>query len=72
MCLVGAVADLATSTIPAARAKNGKAHVVHLAERVRAVLAGLPRLKNFRSVLRRRRQAGVRLQRHQAGTRRTR
>ncbi len=36
-------ADLSTWTIPAKRAKNGAAHVVHLAPEVRAVLAGVPR-----------------------------
>ena len=35
--------DLATWTLPATRAKNGKAHVVHLAEPARAILAGVPR-----------------------------
>lgn len=37
--------DLSTWTIPAERAKNGKAHVVHLAEPVRAILRALPRFK---------------------------
>lgn len=37
--------DLTTWTLPGARAKNGRAHVVHLAEPVRAVLADLPRVK---------------------------
>ena len=36
-------ADLAVWTIPAKRAKNGAAHVVHLAPEARAVLAGVPR-----------------------------
>ena len=36
-------ADMATWTIPAGRAKNGAAHVVHLAPEARAVLAGVPR-----------------------------
>ena len=36
-------ADMAVWTIPAKRAKNGAAHVVHLAPEARAVLAGLPR-----------------------------
>jgi integrase len=31
-------------TIPAERAKNGRAHVVHLAEPARAILAELPRV----------------------------
>lgn len=35
--------DLATWTVPAARAKNRKAHVVHLPEPARAVLAGIVR-----------------------------
>ena len=37
--------DGTTWTIPAARMKKGKAHVVHLAEPVRAILAGLPRFE---------------------------
>jgi integrase len=37
-------ADLSTWTLPAARAKNGKAHVVHLAEPARGILAGIPRI----------------------------
>ena len=36
-------ADLTTWSIPAARAKNGRAHVVHLAPASRAVLEELPR-----------------------------
>ncbi len=36
-------ADGATWTIPAGRAKNGVAHIVHLAPEARAILAGLPR-----------------------------
>jgi len=36
-------ADLSTWTLPAVRAKNGKAHVVHLAESARAILADLRR-----------------------------
>lgn len=39
-------ADLTLWTIPAERTKNGKAHVVHLPEQAREVLAGLPRQKN--------------------------
>jgi integrase len=35
--------DFTTWTIPAARAKNGRAHVVHLSEPVRAILTALPR-----------------------------
>ena len=37
-------ADLSVWTIPAGRAKNGAAHVAHLAPEARAVLAGVPRL----------------------------
>ncbi len=37
-------ADLSTWTLPGARAKNGKAHVVHLAEPARAILASVPRI----------------------------
>ena len=37
-------ADLSTWTLPGTRAKNGKAHVVHLAEPARAILGGLPRI----------------------------
>jgi integrase len=36
-------ADLSTWTLPGARAKNAKAHVVHLAEPARAILANVPR-----------------------------
>ena len=35
--------DRVTWTIPKERAKNGKAHVVHLAPAARAILAGVPR-----------------------------
>jgi integrase len=35
--------DLAVWTIPAARAKNGRVHAVHLVEPLRALLAALPR-----------------------------
>jgi len=38
-------ADLSTWTIPAAKAKNRRLHVVHLAEPVRAILCELPRFK---------------------------
>lgn len=38
--------DLATWTIPAAKAKNRRLHVVHLAEPVRAILRELPRFKD--------------------------
>ncbi|WP_043342841.1 tyrosine-type recombinase/integrase [Belnapia moabensis] len=37
-------ADLSTWILPSTRAKNGKAHVVHLAEPARAILTGLPRI----------------------------
>ena len=37
-------ADMAVWTIPAKRAKNGAAHVVHLAPEARAVLASVPRI----------------------------
>ena len=33
-------------TLPGERAKNGKAHVVHLAEPVRAILRALPKMEN--------------------------
>jgi integrase len=36
--------DMAIWTLPAARAKNGKAHVVHLAEPARVILADMPRV----------------------------
>jgi integrase len=36
--------DLSTWTIPAGRAKNGKAHIVHLAEPARAILRAVPRV----------------------------
>ncbi len=35
--------DRLTWTIPAERAKNGKAHLVHLPDQVRVILAGMPR-----------------------------
>lgn len=35
--------DLSAWTIPAERAKNGKAHIVHLSEPVRAILKAIPR-----------------------------
>ena len=34
-----------TWTVPAERAKNGKAHIVHLSEPVRAIIAALPMLR---------------------------
>ena len=37
-------ADLSTWTLPGSRAKNGKAHVVHLAEPARVILTRLPRI----------------------------
>jgi integrase len=36
--------DLLTWALPAARAKNGRAHVVHLAEPARVILASVPRI----------------------------
>jgi integrase len=36
--------DLSTWALPAARAKNGRAHVVHIAEPARAILASVPRI----------------------------
>ncbi len=39
-------ADLTTWTLPAERAKNGRAHVVHLPEPVRAILGALPRRRD--------------------------
>lgn len=36
--------DLSRWTIPAARAKNGKAHDVHLSEAARDILRGVPRM----------------------------
>lgn len=35
--------DLSAWTLPAGRAKNGKAHIVHLSEQARAILASVPR-----------------------------
>jgi integrase len=43
MCWDELAPDLSTWTIPAGRAKNGKAHIVHLSEPARATLRGLPR-----------------------------
>jgi integrase len=37
--------DLTTWTLPAARAKNGRAHVIHLAEPVQVILKALPKHK---------------------------
>ena len=37
--------DLAVWTVPKERAKNGRAHLVHLAPQARAVLAAVPRVK---------------------------
>ncbi len=37
-------ADLTIWTLPGARAKNGRAHVVHLADPARAILASVPRI----------------------------
>jgi integrase len=39
--------DLSTWTVPAARAKNGKAHIVHLVEPARAILRELPRTEGL-------------------------
>ena len=39
-------ADMTTWTLPRERAKNDKAHIVHLAEPVRGILAALPRMKD--------------------------
>jgi len=36
--------DLSTWTVPAERSKNGKAHIVHLAEPARAILRAVPRV----------------------------
>ena len=36
--------DLSTWTLPSGRTKNGKAHIVHLAEPVRAILDAVPRI----------------------------
>lgn len=36
-------ADLTTWTLPAERAKNHRQHIIHLAEPVRTILAGMPR-----------------------------
>lgn len=38
--------DLAIWTLPAERAKNGKAHIVHLGEAARDILNGVPRFKD--------------------------
>jgi integrase len=37
--------DLTTWTLPAERAKNGKAHIIYLSKPVRAILATVPRLR---------------------------
>ena len=37
-------ADLSTWTLPGSRAKNGKAHIVHLSEPAREILADIPRI----------------------------
>lgn len=42
--------DMAIWTLPAARAKNGRAHVVHLAEAVRSILAVQPRVRDVEHV----------------------
>lgn len=38
-------ADSSTWTLPAERAKNGKAHLIHLSDPVRTILAGMPRVQ---------------------------
>ncbi len=43
-------ADFKIWTVPAARAKNGKAHIVHLAEPARQALQNLPRLDKSKLV----------------------
>jgi len=40
-------ADLTTWTLPGERTKNGKAHIVHLAEPARAVLASMRRIEGI-------------------------
>lgn len=37
--------DSSTWTLPAERAKNGKAHLIHLSDPVRTILAGMPRVQ---------------------------
>jgi integrase len=37
-------ADLSTWTLPGSRAKNGKAHIVHLSEPAREILSDIPRI----------------------------
>ncbi|MCW8088026.1 tyrosine-type recombinase/integrase [Sabulicella glaciei] len=37
--------DLSTWTLPASRAKNGKAHIVHLSAPARSILRGVPRVE---------------------------
>jgi len=44
-------ADFSVWTVPAERAKNGKAHIVHLAEPARAILQKIPRGENAKYVL---------------------
>jgi integrase len=43
-------ADLRVWTVPAARAKNKKAHIVHLSEPVRGILQAMPRFEGSRLV----------------------
>jgi integrase len=45
MCWSELAEDLSVWTLPAERAKNSRAHLVHLAPAARAILAGLPRLE---------------------------
>lgn len=51
--------DLSTWTIPAERAKNGKAHLVHLSEPVKASITSLPRIKGNPFVFPGRRKGSV-------------
>jgi integrase len=46
MCWSEIAPDLSAWTIPAARAKNGKAQIVHMSEPARAILRTLPRMAN--------------------------
>jgi integrase len=52
-------ADLSSWTLPAGRAKNGKAHVVHLSEPARGVLSVLPRGEPSRLVFSTRGRKGL-------------
>lgn len=46
MCWDELAPDLSTWTVPAERAKNDKAHIVHLTDQARAVLAEVKRVRN--------------------------